>query len=342
MGISNEQTVRKVLEEISTTAIYEQQKSFLKEVQIIAQNFLDSYNRAYLRWENLKSHINSTETLRDKITNTYLYMQEDKEITQQMLQIVHSFQKELNLLFNRIVYLTYVDKTSGQLLFYNEGQIGKIYEQATKNYGRGNVSRNNILKIEQAQLEDRLKKTLKRSIENKKEVYEEALKRYNDNNKEEHMNYDPSKNTFWWRKDRWPWINYTKPFANRGWIAEGYAMAVLEDVSNFNNTNLEWSLSSLWYDYMNINSKPAAIQQDLVFGNIEFAIKSGSFSTPMIGQFIKLATGITFLKEDFSNINYFKKITTKIINLKTLSKDTVRKAELKLIEEIQNNNELTI
>ena len=335
--MSNEQNVKKVLEENSAMVLHEQQKNFLEEIKTIAQNFLDNYNLAYQKWQKTKSCINSTETLREKINHTYSYMREDEEITRTMLQIIHTFQKELNALFNRVVYLTYVDKETGQIFFYDEAQIGKIYEQATKNKGRGNVSQNTILTMEQAQLEDKLKKALKKSIENKKQVYEEALKRYNKNNTEEHMNYDPSKNTFWWRKDRWPQINYTKPFSNRGWIAEGYAMAVLEDTSNFNNTNLEWSLSSLWYDYMNINSKPAAIQQDLVFGNIEFAIKSGNFSTPMVGQFIKLASGIIFLEKDFSDINYFKKIVAKIINLKDVSQKTVKKAEEKLIKEIQKN-----
>lgn len=335
--MSNEQNVKKVLEEISATTLYEQQKDFLKEIKKIAQNFLDNYNLAYQNWQKIRTCINSTETLREKINNTYLYMREDEEITRTMLQITHTFQKELNDLFNRIVYLTYVDKQTGQILFYDEAQIGKIYEQATKNKGRGNISQNTILAMEQAQLEDKLKNALKKSIENKKQVYGKALERYNENDTEEHMNYDPSKNTFWWRIDRYPWINPTKPFSNRGWIAEGYAMAVLEDAPNFNNTNLEWSLSSLWHDYMNINSKPAAIQQDLVFGNIEFAIKSGNFSTPMVGQFIKLASGIIFLEEDFSSIDYFKKIVSKIINLKDVSQKTVKRAEEKLIKEIQKN-----
>lgn len=332
---SNEQTVKEVLEEISAQKIYEQQQVSLNEIQAVANKFLEEYNEAYRKWQSLSSRINNTQSLRNKINQTYLYMRQDENITRKMLEMVHTFETDLNNLFHRTIYLTYVDKQTGQLMFYDEIQTGKIYQQATKNRGRGNISQSKIIEMEQSQLEDKLKKALKQSIENKKGVYQQALSRYDKNASENHMNYDPSKNTFWWRQqNNWPKINHTDPFANRGWIAEGYATAVLQDDTNFNNTNQEESLSMLW-QYMNINSKPAAVEQDLVFGNIEFAIKSGNFSTPMVGQFINLATAITFMKKDFFDLNYFRKIASKVVNKRNLTEKTIAKAERQAIKEIE-------
>ena len=330
---SNEQTIAQILTEITTENLKEHEEPTLEEIQDVARRFLDRYNRSCNKWKIYQGEMTRRKIpLKTKIQKTYAYMKQSEGFTRQILKSVNQFERELNALFHRTVFLAYVEET-GDFRFYDEVQVGQMYRKiATKAEGRGNISGSQVLKFQEAQIEDKLKDALRRSIENKREVYKEALERYEESGS---MHYKVER-TFWWRTSKWPYIHWTdKQIPTAGWIAEGYAEAVMNEDPLIDQSDIEFSLQRLWKDYINLNSKPAAIQQDLVFGRVEFAVKSGDFSTPRIAQYVKLAQGIMYLKNEILNLDYFKAISEKLVYKRNISERTIQSAEKKVIKEFE-------
>lgn len=104
---------------------------------------------------------------------------------------------------------------------------------------------------------------------------------------------------------------------NEGPIAEGYAGAVINEDPEVSNSKMEHSLEVLWRNHIQKDSLGAAIKGDIVLdsnGKIQFAIKSGSFSTARIRQYILLAYNMLRLNylspEQLVNVNTFKRLTS--------------------------------
>lgn len=333
--MDNNQTIQGVLAEITAESLKEYEQPALKDIKTVANRFLRKYDEAYKKWEIYQGEVTKYSFLKTKIQKTYAYMKQSTDFTRQILTAMHNFETDLNNLFHRTTYLTYVEK-NGNFRFYGTAQVGQMYKEiVTKGEGGGKISQGNILKVEETQLEDKLKNALKQSIANKKEVYRIALERYEKNEDPEYMHYNPSEKTFWWRTETYPFINWTsKSIGKRGWIAQGYVEAVMKEDPEINNSNIESSLARLW-NYIVLDSKPSAIQQDLVFGRVEFAVKSGNFSTPKVAQYIKLAKGITYLENEIIDLNYFKEIVKNIIYKKNIDKKIIQSAENQAIKEFK-------
>ena len=143
-------------------------------------------------------------------------------------------------------------------------------------------------------LTDDLQKKIEESEKLRAHVYNVAIARWSGNeNNEIIKNYDPSKKTFYWKLfDNHHISGWTKPIQTKGIIAEGYAGAVINEDPKVVSSDLEYSLKILYENHIQKDSIGAAIKGDVVWnenGNIQFAIKSGSFSTARFGQYLNLA-----------------------------------------------------
>ena len=258
----------------------------------------------------------SKSTIKQNITKLYQEMRENTEYTRAIIQYQHEFEVALDNFLGRTIYLTYV-VPEGDLYFYGSANIGELYKTATAQKGRANIAESKM--FEANDLQAKIKEDIKRSIANKKKVYQEALSRYDKDKKEEYMHYNPSEKTFyWWAQYHKKLGGWTDRISNKGPIAEGYAGAVINQDPEINNNNLEHSLEKLWLNHIKKDSIGAAIKGDVVLdsnGNIQFAIKSGSFSTARIRQYLGLAYNVLQLKnlsakELISNPRLFYKLSS--------------------------------
>lgn len=291
--------------------ISEFDKEGFLQFQHASQKFLDDIEIISKEYQGVVSK----SSIKNKITELYKSMREDSAYTQKMLKCQHEFETALNEFLGRVIYLTYVNE-DGSINFYGDVNIGELYRQATANRGRGNISASKM--FEANDLQEDIKNSIERSMANKKAVYQAAIARYRRNKGEEHMNYNISKNTFyWWAQYHKTLGGWTDPIVNEGPIVEGYAGAVINEDPEVSNSKIEHSLEVLWRNHIQKDSIGAAIKGDVVLdsnGKIQFAIKSGSFSTARIRQYILLAYNmlrLNYLSPDqLVNVNTFKQLTS--------------------------------
>lgn len=317
----NQQIIKQEVLQETSKAIEQIDVGDFNALQNAAKNFLNQVDILF----NARQEILSKATIQDKMTALYAEMRKDTEFTRLILEYQHIFETSLNQFIGRTIYLTYVDK-DGSLISLDDFAIGQLYKNATKNTGRGNISRGKILKMET--IENEIQKEINESVKSKNEVYTTAIERYNKNKDELHMNYNISKNTFyWWAEYKKNLGGWTSPLANKGWIAEGYADAVINEDDEVSNDSIETSLHNLWEKHIQVNSVSAVLRGDIVKtgqNNLQFAIKSGrGFSTAKVGQYINLANNILQLKrltiQDFdqyaNSLIKIDKISNNILNL---------------------------
>ena len=249
-------------------------------------------------------------------------MRVDTEYTRDALAAQHEFEVHVNAFLNRNVYLAYV-YPDGTVDFGGEDALARLYGMATAQFGRGNVSAGSVnddIFKDRDEIIHALQSQYERAADERKEVYVEAVRRYLAQPPEAHYykkstKHDWSK-TYWWyiknRQDSSAW-GHTDKINNIGDIAEGYVDTVVNEDTNVNNSHLEESLESLWA-HIRRNNTPAIIREDVSLknskGDIQFAVKSGSFSTASIGQYYRFAQNIVKLKfltaKDLENNDVFK------------------------------------
>lgn len=299
------QTVQEAIKKVTAQALSKNEKIFTKQIKNAAENFLTNIQYA----ENQYREIIAQQRCKNKIQKLYQTMKEENNFLQMVLSAQHIFQSELNEAMGKIVYLAYI-LPSGSINFYDQAAVGEIYKTATGNIGRGNINPSFLQKVTESNiLENDVKQAINRSIENKHQVYESAIARYDWTST---WNHDEKrkKTVFWYDQA----INYSQNYANKGPIAEGYASAIIDDDPSFNNSNLENSIQMLVNNYINVNSKGAAISQDIIAGNYQFAIKSGKFSTARVWQYIALAKNINKIEVNIS-LDKFEEILPKITQI---------------------------
>lgn len=332
--MDNKQIVLDNLLEQTAKDIYDIDKGDFTALKIAAQDFLSKVDYISDLYEKgLKE-----KSIRTKIRSLYRAMREETSYTRNMLQLAHEFERAVNNFIGRKIYLTYV-KEDGSFIFYDDANIGKLYAQATANRGRGNISQGKI--FDANDLQKNLQKEIDKSIKNRNKVYKEAVERWQSNKNEGTKDYNISKKTFYWRlHDAHSISGWTNPIATKGIIAEGYAGAVINEDPQVVNSAVEPSLKRLWENHIHKDSVGALVKGDVVMerdGSIQFAVKEGSFSTAMIGQYVNLAYNIVRLrpltiKELEDNLPNLIKLSKAAENtIKSLNEDV----EELLSEEIQ-------
>lgn len=274
--------------------LYNVDQGDFKALKNAAKDFLDKvYTLSDLYEKGLEQN-----KIKKKLQLIYLAMRQETSYTRNFLAYAHDFEKAVNNFLGRKIYLTYI-KDDGTFIFYDEANIGKLYQEATANKGRGNISKKKI--FDANDLEEDLKKAIEKSIKQRYQVYQTAAKRWSDNNTENKKKYNPSQKTFYWKiYNNHKITGWTKPIATLGIIAEGYAGAVINEDPYVHNYNIENSLAVLWNAHIQKDSIGGLVKGDIVLGkngNIQFAIKEGSFSTAMIGQYVRLAENIKILRD---------------------------------------------
>ena len=316
--------IRKNIEKITNENVYRVHQGDYNELKQASLMFLDEVGKLSKKNHNIMSK----DTIRQQIDAIYKDMRQAERNTQQALKLQHIFEQQLNEFMGRTIYLTYVNSQGGMYI-YDDANIGKLYSTATGNKGRGNIAASKM--FDALDVQQDLKQKILKSIENRKQVYQVAIRRWERNYQQDFdptktesgKAYNPSKNTFYWRLHDYHITGWTDPITNRGWIAEGYAGAVINQDEFVNSKFIESSLQALWKN-MKQDSIGGAIKGDVVLkndGSIQFAIKSGSFSTAKFGQYVRLAYNIsqinlltpTQFETVLPKLVNFGKITDKII-----------------------------
>lgn len=240
-----------------------------------------------------------------------LYIRERKNIRQKRyiqvsLILAHRFENSLNEYLNRRIFLTYVTK-EGEIIAFNEGQTEAIYNEVSKKKkttGSINLSKSKINEYkkksneEDKQLMSTLNNEIQEIAKNKNKIFQKAIKRWEKNKGSKDNRY-----YYWNYKKQGPHITDIIP--NRGYIAEGYADAVINKDNYVRNDYIESSLYRLWKAHINPEAIPAPVKGDVVqkfienlnqneqnYTSLQFAIKYGSASTASVSSYIYLANNI--------------------------------------------------
>ena len=323
--------IRESVEQETIDSIHKVDTEDFIKLRAAATNFLQQINIL----SDMNKRTLTKSSLKDKMTYIYKMMREETSFTRQILQYQHQFEKELNEFLQRKIYLTYVNK-DGTLNVYDDAGIGELYKTATANKGRGNISQSNIVDMEM--VEEALQRQIRLSAAMRKEVYTTAIERYSNNDNEVYMNYKPSERTFyWWKTYHKVLGGWTDPIVNKGPIAEGYVGAVINEDPDVTNADIESALAALWNNHISKDSVGAAIKGDVVMdshGNIQFAVKTGSFSTAKIGQYIRLAYNILQLKQ--LTQEELKQYLPKLINFSKISQSIIDNINNKVEDTVDN------
>lgn len=302
---------------------------FISKVQIAYQNAIR--NLGLIKKQSFK---NGRQIL-------YNYMRESTNFTREILQLQHYFEAQLDNFLGRTIYLTWVDKRSGNILYLDEIETGEVYQKASRaSHGTGvgsikgksilstvrahNQNQNNISQIvasATSSMEETLKQKLQDSQQKRKYVYLNAIVR---------MEQPRSGNRFWWRPSNQRRRTYTIPFNGTGRIAQGYVDAVVNEDPNVEAYSqgdaLENSLKYLYLNHIEIENIEGIIKGDVVMesnGDIQFAVKTGDFNTASFGPAYILAVEIQrhnlLSKQDLQK-NLPKLIKTQDVALNILQK----------------------
>lgn len=293
---SNELVVERSIKNTLPKDLTTVDKGNFQQLKTVANTFISNIQLLYQQTVRTSAIIQK-DNLKNGLQYFYQYMRSSKNFLQNILQWQEYFEKELNNFLGRTIYLAWVDSKSGNIMYFDDAAIGLLYEKATRQYGRGNVSASKVRSmIESEHLAQDLKQRLKESQEKRRYVYLEIIRRWKEPKNDKRFYYkNPQR-----RK-------YTIQFTNKGPIAEGYAGAVINENPNV-GPELQTSIKTLYLEHINLDSIPAIIKGDIVWtenGNIQFAVKQGSFSTARFGQYLALAYNIKDLPpltiQDFQN-----------------------------------------
>ena len=329
--MSNEEVVYNSVVETASSDLSQNDKIDFQHFKIAANTFIKKVQDMFNKTKHAHLIIQKS-TIRNGLKQFYQLMRESTNFTQQALQLQHNFEIELNKFLNRVIYLTWISQ-DGHLIYLDDAHVGELYSKATANRGRGNISASKMKDlIDVNDLTSQLQKKLKDSQNLRIHVYQTAVARWSGESNEENKNYDPSKNTFYWRLwDNHHISGWTAPIATRGVIAEGYAGAVINEDPSVVSSNLQFSLKNLYENHIQKDSIGGAIKGDIIWdqnGNIQFAVKEGSFSTARFGQYLNLAYNTiqieTITPQEYQN--YLPKLIK------------VDKAASKILEEINKGS----
>lgn len=265
-----------------------------------AYNFLQEIDKENAVYTNIMKK----KSLQSKLEAMYIAMRRSTLRSRTLMTKAHHFEKKVNEFIGRSVHLAYVTE-EGQLLIADEANIGKLYMQGTKNMGRLNISQSKAKKFLKNAQEDALtdlRDQLKIVSSHKANIYKIALQRWANSTPSDTLMLDGDKwhdkNVLWWNYSTAKHSYFTKMgkyYKTKGLIAEGYVSAVVEQDNLVNNRDIEASIARLVLAHIDPNSTPALQKGDIVLkgdGQVQLAVKSGSFSSAMLGQYIRLAINI--------------------------------------------------
>lgn len=335
MAESNKQKIKEITYKTVAEALEDIEKVSFGQLRFAARNFLEQINSLNYSFSRM--------TILDQIKTIKSNAKSDTAYTKALFGAIFLFEEKLNAFLGRIITLTYVTR-EGQVLAMDSASAEKMYTQyiqsRTDELGKGQFTfrkKNQKQKIQELQAIqiEQLNKSLEIGINNKKEVFQEALRRFEKKagrwteQDSDFMTYKLEKkvsNTFYW----WPDITkkgklqYSKKISNKGNIAQGYAQAVINRQENegIKNSDIEKSLELL-NDLINQNKTAGILKGDVTWssdGRLQFAVKAASSNTAAAGQYIAMAYYILAVKE-LSKQDLLSKMQFLIDNKKDSAED---------------------
>lgn len=243
--------------------------------------------------------------------------QRQQKVINDVLKYVHEFELALDQFLNRKVQLVWVDE-EGNLLVATEDGYNELLSTATVDSSniRGKMAENAMTNLEKYNnnkyINNKVLKEFEQSIKNRREFYKLAIKRYEASTIEgTEIKKEPKKTFYWTRdenedpkpKDKEYYIRgdyvLSKKINNKGRIAEAYVESVINEYHKGENLEVNnWlrHLNSLIYE----DNTSAILRGDVIRKIINentgkskleqhFAVKSGSWSTAGIRQYLLLA-----------------------------------------------------
>lgn len=324
---TNEQIIQEGLLDITSQALPEVEKGDWQALQLTANAFLERVHQI----GELARMVKSQRTISSELQAIYYAMRTVDNFSAQAVSLQHQFEERVNSFLGRTIYLTYV-MTDGNMSFLDEAHIGQLYQTATKAYGRGNISAGNVMETQD--LEQDLLQRVQNSIAQRKDVYTTILGMVN--------NPDNDRRFYWHElnENHKRARQYTVRFTNMGPIAEGYVGAVINEdgaVTNAGATSQAWyrSLKALYWNHIEFDSIPAVVKGDIVWqedGNIQFAVKTGSFSMARFGQYVRLAINIT--KISALTTEQFRQALPKLVQMSKIARQIAELSKEGATEEI--------
>lgn len=337
---SNENIVANSIIEAASTDLVEVDYNDFKQLKFVANQFIIKVESMINKVYHTHQLIQSKNSVKNSLTIFYQLMRQSTQFTQQALKLQHDFEVQLNNFLGRQIFLGWVND-QGHILYFDDANIGKLYTSATANWGRGNISASSVKNMMDVNdLTNDLQKKLEQSEKLRSHVYNVAIARWSDNEDNELIkNYNPSRKTFYWRLvDNHHISGWTQPITTKGDIAEGYAGAVINEDPNVVSSNLEYSLKFLYENHIRKDSVGGAIKGDIIWnenGNIQFAIKEGSFSTARFGQYLNLAYNT--IQIDMISADEYKKHLPKLVRI-SKAVDNILSDINQKSQQILNNN----
>lgn len=296
--------VQQVLEERTARDLHSNTNQDFLTLQQEALKFLTNIQNYSTLFETSKKRI-ATQSIKQNLSTFYGLMKQDSELTQKIILEAHEFEGAVNKFLNRIMYLSYV-KDDGEILFLDETHTGELYQKAIANVGRGNISKTEIMDIND--LAEELNEKIQKSVARNKPVYMSALQRWSKSNfgYQKHFYYKIDGN---WKASR--------RVRTKGRIAEAYVQLVVDDEKS---KTIEYGLQLL-DNRIEIDNIPAVVKGDVVYdmsGNVHFAVKEGSFSTAKIGPYYFLALNIMDIKTP-PTVEQFQQALPKLVRISAIA-----------------------
>ncbi|MCI7527388.1 MAG: hypothetical protein MSA65_03700 [Mollicutes bacterium] len=268
--------------------------------------------------ESLRAFFSTKKNLSLLINNRKESKQQ--KVINDVLKYVHEFELALDQFLNRKVQLVWVDE-EGNLLVATEDGYNELLSTATVDSSniRGKMAENAMRNLEKDNnnkyIDNKVLEEFEQSIKNRKEFYKLAIKRYEATTIEDTGKKKPQKH-FYWKKGenedpepkniRGEYV-LSKKINNKGRIAEAYVESVINEYEEKNLEVNNWlrHLNNLIYEdnisailrgdvikkIINENTGDSKIKQNKNTEELEqhFAVKSGSWSTAGIRQYLLLA-----------------------------------------------------
>ena len=310
--MSNQQTVKKSIKEaVTSPATMEVMKGNRDQLKEAAAYFIEKVNQNYemaIQHEGLLEDSSSFTNGRQIL---YDYMRQSTNFTREITELQHYFEAQLDNFLGRVIYFTWVDQNSGNILYLDQVETKEVYKKATKDVGSGALTGGNVRSTirshtvngnnidittintsTQSKMEAELKRKLRQSQIKRQYVYLTAISRFKD---------PRNGDRFWWKPSGQRHRGWSRKFNGTGRIAEGYVNAVVNEDPNVQASSegnaLEVSLKFL-HDLIEIESIPGIVKGDIVMdsnGNIQFAVKTGQgFNAAKFGPAYILATEILY------------------------------------------------
>lgn len=321
-----EQQIQELTKKVTEDVVLEEKRINAEQFKIICQNYLRMINQEIKNLQNRKNLI-------DRIQAIGGLMHGDVSSVQRILVLSHTFESALNNFLGRQVPITWVSST-GNIQIASQSTILSMYGSANLGLsaqhdlikgasGRSYVGRiegiNNSIfqdKFLNPELQ-KLQQDLKRSSQNKRNVFKEAKKRYNNSI---NMSYASNpktrsyvKNIYWRTEVDGSSLNFSGKISNPGYIGQGYVAMILHTKGDQLNSKITFPSSSkappydlISEDYLRILANyalegdviPGIIQGDVKAdenGNIQLAVKQGrNFSAASIAGNIAIAYAMLY------------------------------------------------